>query len=157
MGPGAQTTMGWTNSHLHQFIDKDTVYSEPDEWNELPYVDYRKVKLNKLLKKVKENMVYEYDFGDGWEHEIALEKVLNEDENMTYPGCIDGENACPPEDCGGIWGYGDLLKIMAKPEHEEYDEWMEWLGGKFDSEGFDMKEVNEMLDTEDYGVITILD
>ncbi len=149
-----QTVMGWTNSHLHQFIDEKTFYAEPDEYNELAYVDYRAIAINKLLKKEKARIVYEYDFGDGWEHEIILEKVLEGENDQVYPQCLEGKNTCPPEDCGGIWGYMNLLKIIADPKHEEYDEMMEYLGGEFDPETFDKKEVNELLKTEDYGVFS---
>lgn len=152
-----QTTMGWDNAHLHQFSNRNIIYSPPDEYNELPYTDYRKIKLNKLLKHINDHIVYEYDFGDGWEHEIVLEEVLNKESPQIYPLCIDGKNACPPEDCGGIGGYQNLLTILSNPAHQEYDEWIEWLGGEFDPKVFNIEEVNKMLHSEDYGVISLWD
>ncbi len=85
---------------------------------------------------------YDYDFGDNWEHKIQLEKILPRDKGVTYPICIKGKRACPPEDCGGIWGYAELLEIIANPNHEEYEGMFGWLGGEFDPEHFDVKEVS---------------
>jgi hypothetical protein len=85
---------------------------------------------------------YVYDFGDNWEHTVKLEKILPRDENTNYPICIKGKRACPPEDCGGIWGYEELLDIISDKNHEEYEEMMKWLGGEFDPEYFDVEEVS---------------
>ena len=93
----------------------------------------------------KDKFTYEYDFGDGWEHIILLEKILPPEDGATYPRCIKGKRACPPEDCGGIWGYAHLLEVIADPEDPEHDEMLEWLGGEFDSEYFNLDEVNERL------------
>ena len=143
--------MGWTNSHLHQFIKNRTFYTErmtdDDTWGELDNVDYMNMKIFDLLKREKEKIVYEYDFGDGWEHDVLLEKILPGDEKLKSPICLAGKMACPPEDCGGVWGYADLLEILKNPKHEEYDSYMEWLGGEFDPEHFDKDEVNKMLRT----------
>lgn len=84
---------------------------------------------------------YIYDFGDGWEHRIELEKILPRDENIEYPICIAGKRACPPEDCGGIWGYKEFLEAIRDPEHENHEELLEWVGGEFDPEAFDPKKV----------------
>jgi hypothetical protein len=75
---------------------------------------------------------YEYDFGDIWEHTIKLEKILPRNKDKDYPRCIAGKRSCPPEDCGGVWGYEDFLEIISNPDHEEYEETMEWAGGAFD-------------------------
>ena len=143
--------MGWTNSHLHQFIKNRTFYTErmtdDDTWGELDNVDYKNMKIFDLLKREKEKIVYEYDFGDGWEHDVLLEKILPGDEKLKSPICLAGKMACPPEDCGGVWGYADLLEILKNPKHEEYDSYMEWLGGEFDPEHFDKDKVNKMLRT----------
>jgi hypothetical protein len=156
-----QTSMGWTNSHLHQFIKNRTFYTErmPDDysWDEMNNVDYKKIKISDLLKKEKEEIVYEYDFGDGWKHDVLLEKILPDDEKLKYPVCLAGEMNCPPEDCGGRRGYSDLLEILKHPDHEEYDSYIEWLGGVFDPEHFNKEAVNEMLMTEDYGCIELDD
>jgi len=150
-----QTTMGWYNAHLHQFIDRGEFYAPPSDWDELDTIDYSGISIDKLLKKEKGKIFYEYDFGDGWRHEILLEKILEKEPKTYYPVCIDGKNACPPEDCGGIWGYANLLEIMADPEHEEYEDMMDWLGGEFDPTAFDKEEVNDSLGDEDFGVISL--
>ena len=120
---------------------------DDDTWGEMDNVDYKKMKISDLLKKEKEKIVYEFDFGDGWEHDVLLEKILPGDEKFKFPICLAGKMACPPEDCGGVWGYADLLEILKNPKHEEYDSYMEWLGGEFDPEYFDKDEVNKMLRT----------
>lgn len=150
-----QTTMGWTNSHLHQFIHGRTFYAAPSEWDDLGNIDYSHISIASLLKKEGNNLEYEYDFGDGWRHQILLEKILDKDKKQVYPICIAGERACPPEDCGGVWGYQDLLKTIKNPKSPEYEELMEWIGDIFDPEEFEIKEVNEMLQEEDYGTFSI--
>ena len=154
-----QTSMGWTNSHLHQFIKNRTFYSarlyDDDLWDDMDNVDYKKIKISDLLKKEKEKIIYEYDFGDGWNHDIILEKILPHDHKLNHPVCLKGKMNCPPEDCGGVWGYSDMLEILKQPDHDEYESSMEWLGGEFDPEYFNMNEVNEMLKTIDYGCIDI--
>jgi len=144
-----QISMGWENSHLHQFIKDRTFYTKrmpgDDTWGEMNNIDYKKIKISDLLKKEKEKIVYEYDFGDGWEHDVLLEKILPDNEKLTFPVCLEGKMACPPEDCGGIWGYSDMLEILKQPKHEEYDNIIEWLGEEFDPEHFDIEAVNKIL------------
>jgi len=151
-----QTTMGWTNSHLHQFI-KDRTFYEPtppvDDLCDSSGTDYTGLTLDELLKTKNDTMTYEYDFGDGWEHEIKLEAILPADEKGTLPKCTAGAMACPPEDCGGIWGFKEFKKIMKTPDHPEYEDYAEWYEGEFDPKMFDMEEVNEMLKDENYGVL----
>ena len=85
--------------------------------------------------------IYVYDFGDDWEHTITLEKIQPREKGVHYPLCLKGKRACPPEDCGGVWGYKDMLKIIADPNHEKYDEWIEWVGEDFDPEIFDASSI----------------
>ena len=150
-----QTTMGWTNSHLHQFIKDQTFYTrkmaDDDFWGEMDNIDYTEMKISDLLKKEKDKIIYEYDFGDGWEHDLILEKIDTNGENKNIPTCLTGKNNCPPEDCGGIWGYANMLEILKHPDHEEYEEYIEWLGEKFDPKYFDKNEINKMLKTKDFG------
>lgn len=147
-----QTTMGWTNSHLHAFSDGMDEYS-PVEF-EVEYAkDARKVRLGEILNEKKSSIHYEYDFGDGWEHLITLEKILDPDDQLYIPQCIAGKGNCPPEDCGGIWGYSNMLKILKNPEHEEYESYIEWLGGNFDPGYFDKDEINKLLKKKDFGCI----
>jgi hypothetical protein len=144
-----QIVMGWENSHLNQFIKNNTFYTERLEddwdWGAMKNVDYKDLKISDLLKKEKDKIDYEYDFGDSWHHDIILEKILPGDEKLKYPICIDGKLACPPEDCGGIWGYANLLEILKHPDHEEYEEYFEWLGGEFDPNKFEKDEINKTL------------
>jgi len=92
-------------------------------------------------------MLYLYDFGDGWEHVIELEKIIVGDKTSSKPRCIAGKRACPPEDCGGIYGYYDLLVAIKDPDHPEHENMIEWLGGDLDSEFFDVDEINKILST----------
>jgi len=147
-----QTTMGWTNSHLHVFKGKDEEYS-PIEFEVENAKNSRIIKLNKILKTEHHFIQYEYDFGDGWEHEILLEKILEEDEKNQVPRCIGGKRNCPPEDCGGLSGYENVIKTISDPAHYDYEEMMTWLGGEFDPEYFNLNEVNEQLKQKDFGCI----
>ncbi|MDP2422934.1 MAG: plasmid pRiA4b ORF-3 family protein [Bacteroidales bacterium] len=152
-----QTAMGWSDEHLHQFIKNRTFYTVrmKDDlfWGDLDNVDYKNIKVSDLLSLEKEQIIYEYDFGDGWEHDIILEKILPFDAAFKHPVCLKGKMNCPPEDCGGIWGYANMLEILIQPDHEEYENYIEWLGDEFDPEFFDIDEVNELLSEKDYGCI----
>jgi hypothetical protein len=150
-----QTSMGWWSNHLHQFI-KDRKYylektEETDFWDKMIHVDYSKLKLSDLLKKENDKIVYEYDFGDGWLHDITLEKILDPDPGATYPVCVAGKRNCPPEDCGGPYGYSNFLKIISNPRDKEYKEMIEWSGSNFDPESFNMEAINDLLKEDDFG------
>ena len=98
---------------------------------------------------------YDYDFGDSWRHKIVLEKILHFDKEQKYPVCIKGKRNCPPEDCGGIWGYYDLLEIIKNPKHPDYESMMDWLGDDFDPEYLDFEEINELLQQENFGCFSM--
>ncbi len=151
-----QTVMGWTSSHLHQFRHKDVLYSLPDDESLLEYVDYRKITLSRLLTAKGEILHYDYDFGDGWEHKIELLDIID-DRPLKHPQCLDGERACPPEDCGGPGGFEDMLDILSEPGSEEYEEVIAWLGEDFDRDFFNIKDINRLLKREDYGCYEIYD
>lgn len=140
-----QQAMGWTDSHLHQFIVSDRFYSipSPEDWQ--PVEDERRFTLQRLGLPVGGRFVYEYDFGDSWEHDILIEGIGAAEADRRYPVCLAGERACPPEDVGGVWGYADLLEALANPEHEEHDSYREWAGDDFDPEAFDLTAVNRAL------------
>jgi len=143
-----QIVMGWENYHLHQFITKDRRSYLPasDEFDLNPdEADESKFRLCDLLKRARARMLYEYDFGDGWAHELVLEKIVPPEQGVRYPVCLAGERACPPEDCGGAWGYGNLLQVVGDPDHEDHEDALEWLGDDFDPEHFDLEEVNRTL------------
>lgn len=141
-----QTAMGWYNSHLHQFAIGGKFYGLlfDDDWDS-DTIDYSEYKLDFFLKKEKDKLVYEYDFGDSWRHDIVLQKILPFDAKQKLPFCIKGKNNCPPEDCGGVWGYADMLEILKDPKHEEYKNYREWLDDGFDPEHFDVDKVNSRL------------
>jgi hypothetical protein len=142
-----QEVMGWQDSHLHQFIVGKSYYGNPsmDEISELKIKDERKVRLDRALSRPMQKIVYEYDFGDGWYHEILLEEILEPQAGARYPVCIAGKRACPPEDVGGIGGYANFLAAINDPDHEEHDEYLEWAGGEFDPEEFNLDRVNAIL------------
>jgi hypothetical protein len=146
-----QVAMGWTNSHLHQFIAGKQVYSDPnldlDAYEDRPRVfDEHTTPLSGVARRVRSTFAYEYDSGDSWDHRVTVEKILDPDPAAVGRAqCLDGERACPPEDCGGVWGYADLLQIIMDPKHEKYEPMMEWLGGEFDPETFDWDSVNKHL------------
>jgi hypothetical protein len=139
-----QVAMGWTDSHLHSFAQGDEIYGEPFEGMDYMRSESR-VKLNSLLQQEKDTITYEYDFGDSWEHKIVLEKILPPDPSMKLPVCTAGKLACPPEDCGGTWGYYNLLDVLADPAHPEHEDMKEWIGGDIDPESFDLAGTNAML------------
>jgi len=140
-----QVVMGWTDSHLHQFIVGRTFYGIPDPDFGMDIRNEKGVKLGQIAAQEKAKFVYEYDFGDSWEHEILVEKILSPGEGVRYPVCVTGKRACPPEDCGGVWGYADLLGAIENPDHPERDEMLEWLGEDFEPEEFDADSINQML------------
>jgi len=147
-----QTAMGWTNSHLHMFLIGADRYSDPTLVDDLDWQeedkdkDERKVTLSQVVASGVNTFGYEYDFGDSWTHVVAVEKELPLDpDSKVFARCMDGARACPPEDCGGAGGYADLLKIIRNPRHKEYKSMMEWLGGKYDPDAFDVEETNGFL------------
>jgi Plasmid pRiA4b ORF-3-like protein. len=143
-----QDSMGWSDYHLHQFemVDPSTGIKReigiPDEEFDEEILAEQKHKIAKWFSMKNSLAHYTYDFGDNWEHEVKLEKILPRNRRVSYPRCTAGKRACPPEDCGGIWGYENLMKIISDPDNKEYEEMMEWLGEEFDPEHFDVKEVS---------------
>jgi hypothetical protein len=144
--PVLNEAMGWSDSHLHQFVLGDRVFGDPetDDTGELEYEDEGKARLEDLLG-AGSTIHYEYDFGDGWVHAVKVEKALEPDECVTYPLCIGGARACPPEDCGGLPGYERLLETLSNPKAQEHHDILRWVGGYFDPEGFDVNRTNFAL------------
>jgi hypothetical protein len=138
-----QIVMGWTNSHLHQFETPLGYIADPAFGLE-EAESSSKATLKSVLAGPKSSIRYEYDFGDGWDHQILLEKVVELDD-LVLAVCLGGARACPPEDCGGPWGYGNLLAILKDPKHPEYEEMSEWIDSEFDSEAFDVEAINKRL------------
>lgn len=139
-----QSTMGWTNSHLHAFRAGNESYGEPDPDFPIGMRDERSVTLDSIVGEGA-TLVYEYDFGDGWEHDLKVEKVFPAEQGVQYSRCTKGKRACPPEDCGGPWGYAELIEILSDPEHEDHEEMREWAGPYFEPEHFDLVETNQLL------------
>ncbi len=141
-----QVVMGWNNAHLHAFIANSMIYTLPDPMMDSDYGDDETpVRLSTLLRQTSDKLRYEYDFGDGWRHEIVLEKILPFSAEQPLPFCLKGKRACPPEDCGGIWGYQDLLQVLQDPEHEEHQTLLEWLPENFDPEYFSAEDINAIF------------
>jgi hypothetical protein len=140
-----QRVMGWEGSHLYQFVIGGIAYGDPGMLGELDVEDARTVTIETLVRGEKSKFLYEYDFGDSWEHELLVEKLLPQEEGKRYPLCLTGKRACPPEDCGGIWGYVDFLEAIRDPKHPEHEEMLAWVGGEFDPDAFDLEEVNTEL------------
>jgi hypothetical protein len=171
-----QALMGWYNGHLHEFeapgpgeANLKTLRSrrtsrrfapmtdplgQPFDWSldegdDGPQ-DEATVFLDEIAPKVKAQLIYTYDMGDNWEHDIVVEKILPTDPDGVYPICVAGERNGPLEDCGGIWGYESLLAILADPSHEEYKDMKAWLREVFgvrtwDGEAFELDKINKRL------------
>ena len=166
-----QIAMGWANSHLHLFIqyrpatkqaandlalasakhefdcDADARFRRqtfgPTGYD-LDAENENKAILDDVLPDVKSKLDYIYDLGDGWEHSVEVQKIYEAEPNVAYPKCLAGKKACPPEDCGGVWGYCEMLEALPDSEHERHEELVEWIGA-FDPDAFDPDEVNQML------------
>ena len=139
--------MGWTGSHSHSFTFEKRSFGdlELDPHNELKFEDESGVTLESLADK-GQKLNYEYDFGDGWEHEIVVETMLPIDPQTTYPVCLAGARACPPEDCGSFPGYGRILEALkASNRTEAQKELLEWVGDEYDPERFELEVVNRLI------------
>jgi Plasmid pRiA4b ORF-3-like protein len=146
-----QACMGWTNSHLHEFVIGGVRYAEPDPeaFAELQQIDERRVPLNKALSQSRA-FDYVYDFGDDWHHIVIVEDPHAVHSSVPNPAvglrCLAAENACPPEDVGGAHGYAEFLRALADPKHEEHANYMTWAGGAFDPTHVDLNAINQALD-----------
>ncbi len=152
-----QIIMGWEDEHLHQFIvnagDRgNTVYYgvtdadlgfDPFDWQDMR--NERKTRLSDILTAPKSKFVYEYDFGDSWDHDIVLEKIVPHQPGVHYPRCVAGKRSGPPEDVGGIWGYTELLDALAHPTDPDVQELLEWVDEDFDPQAFDLESINARL------------
>jgi len=142
-----QAAMGWHDCHMHAFVAGGIDYGLPDP--ELGHRDERRTALNHLVSESGDRLRYVYDFGDDWEHDVVVEKVLAAEPGVRYPVCLTGKGRCPPEDCGGVWGYTSLRQALADPTDVDHADMLEWLGIKtaaeFDPHAFDADDVNAML------------
>ncbi len=143
-----QDSMGWLDYHLHEFgiLNPKTGLREvigipDDDFDDFDIKAGWECKIKDYFSEDNPKADYIYDFGDNWEHIVKLEKILPKSENQEYPVCLAGKRKCPPEDCGGVWGYMEFLEAINDPEHEEHEEMLEWVGDEFDPEEFDPKKV----------------
>jgi AAA+ ATPase superfamily predicted ATPase len=144
-----QTIMPWDGSHPHRFFIKNKYYG--------PYIaksggnldeetlDEKKITLGNLELSQKQRFRYIYDFGDKWIHEITIEKIIFPDSSQFYPFCVAGKNKAPPDDCGGAWGYSNLLDILADPKNPDYKDRAQCLGESFDPTKYNINEANQRL------------
>ena len=149
-----QVVMGWTDSHLYSFQIKKMTYEMPDPDGEdfggmfgfgEPPKNSKKIKLRDLDLHARQKFRYTYDFGDNWEHIIAVEKIYSPTEDTMTPYCIEGQRACPPEDCGSVPGYYRILAVLKKATTEEDKELLEWVGDDYDPNKFDLLDTNTVL------------
>lgn len=148
-----QAAFGWNSSHLHDYRIEGKNYCKLDDEDivngnlgiEEKMLDDRKAKLNRLLY-AGQRFMYQYDFGDSWDHEIEVEKIEPVPEPMGAAHIVDGARVCPPEDVGGSWGYSDILNALkSKPRNQQARDFLKWVGGRFDPELFDMRAANASL------------
>ncbi len=145
-----QTAMGWAGGHMHEFRTADRHFGIPDPEDRsmgMQVENERSIRLSSVLRSAGAKLIYTYDFGDNWEHAVVLEKLLPAQLSLDleYPICIDGKLACPPDDCGGIPGYYELIEALADPESERHEEISEWVSEDFDPQAFSVENVNRML------------
>ncbi len=142
-----QIVMGWNNSHLHEFKIKGHQVGMVDDMS-VEYApemkDETKIYLGDFNLDEKDTFTYLYDFGDSWSHVLYVENINHQ--KLLNPICTDGKRACPPDDCGGVWGYADMLDILKNPSHPEYEEYMEWLPEGFNPASFSPESVNKELE-----------
>ncbi len=136
--------IGWSNSHLHTFTVGEKRYGM--NYDEYPdgEIHEKSVTVLQALRDER-HFTFEYDFGDSWEHEVVIEELAWSSSGLKYAVCLDGANACPPDDVGGTWGYGEFLTAIADPAHDEHESYLEWVGGHFDPTEFDLGDVNAVL------------
>lgn len=144
---GIQDAFGWDGYHLHEFEIMDSASRKkvkigfPDDDFGRDILINWKQKISDYFTLDNKKSIYTYDFGDDWIHNVLLEKILPREKNINYPRCITGKRACPPEDCGGIWGYEEFLEAIEDPDHGQHKEMLEWIGNDFDPDYFNPDEI----------------
>ena len=132
-----QATMGWQDYHMWFFQVAGDRYTHPQMIGDMDWKNAQEVTLSQVINSGHKKFGYIYDMGDEWHHSITVEKTLGPESKTKYPRFVAGAQACPPEDCGGIWGYEHFLEVVQDPKHEEHDDMLEWVGGNFDPDEFD--------------------
>ena len=145
-----QDSMGWLDYHLHTFRVRNPVTGDIDQIGipdddafegDEPWLPGWEIPMTAYFQQPGDRADYDYDFGDGWEHDVVLEQIVSRIPGKKYPICLDGARACPPEDCGGVSGYEDMLQVLRDPSHEEHERMLEWVGGCYDPKKFDPTKV----------------
>jgi hypothetical protein len=137
-------TMGWKNHHLHQFRTADALYGmHVEEWDD-DEIDEKSVSVLNAFRDER-RFFFDYDFGDSWTHGVLVEDLSWGNHALKFAVCLDGQNACPPEDVGGVGGYEDFLEAISDPEHQEHERLLDWVGGSYDPTAFDLASVNAEL------------
>ncbi|MDB4433447.1 plasmid pRiA4b ORF-3 family protein [bacterium] len=142
-----QDAMGWENSHLYQFEIDETRYTEffDDGFVASDEAPASSVRLGDLALEEGDSFLYNYDFGDDWYHECEIEKIATVERGAEYPRCLAGRRACPPEDCGGIYGYDSMLSALRSRSHPDREHWVEWIGPSWDADAFDQHATDEFI------------
>jgi hypothetical protein len=144
-----QESMGWTDSHLHQFVIGNNSYkirdANADFGTDSSLRNERTYRLRQVVPDDGFRFRYDYDFGDNWKHSLVVERILAPESGAKYPRCMAGACACPPEDVGGVYGYAEFLVALQDPNHPAHEEMSEWVGRKFDPEEFDLAMTNQIL------------
>jgi Plasmid pRiA4b ORF-3-like protein len=142
-----QVTMGWEFEHLYRFTFGGVEYADLDMTRDEDVEDACGTTLSDVLpaQNRRPRFQYEYDFGDNWIHQLIVEERRLPEEGVKYPICVAGQRAWPPEDCGGPWSYPDFVEAVSNPDHRRHEETLEWVGGEFDPEAFDIEAVNKEL------------
>jgi len=135
-----QSSMGWGSCHLHAFEIDGRTYGDRSATDDV--TDERRLSLNGIANAGVHRFSYIYDFGDNWEHVVTIEKIAFADTPLPRPICIAGKRACPPDDCGGIWGYYELLEGFANPGHPQHADMKDWIDDDFDPEAFEVADAN---------------
>jgi hypothetical protein len=141
-----QAAMGWTNGHLYEIRARDVGWGSPDpDFGDGP-LDASKARLIDVLEDVgAKSLKYLYDFGDGWEHSVRIERITDAVPGIVYPRLIDAAGRCPPEDVGGPWGYREFLVAIADPSHQEHAEMLQWIGRHFDPNDVDAEALTQAV------------
>lgn len=142
-----QMAFDWMDGHLHGFHIEGRNYGQPMPGPfglEMDDLDERKFRLSQVAG-LGGRFSYTYDFGDDWTHLVKVEKIVPPKPGVPYPRCAAGKNAAPPEDCGGPWGFAEMMQTLADPAHPEREELLEWIGDDYDPTAFDIEELNAGL------------
>ena len=140
-----QTVMGWENRHLYEFTINNLRFADSrlvdEDFEDI--TDVKTVLLEDVFPKTGMAAIYLYDFGDGWKHQLELIEISNAPQNELLPSFVSGQNACPPEDCGGAYRYREIIEILADSMHEEHQSILEWLGPKFNPNTFNIIKIEK--------------